>query len=364
MTASFDAEAFFDGLATRLHEDGTLKTYDTPRGKARGWEGFAKTGHCPFAEHKDTPGQVFHIGDEPYSALTTPQVSYYNEIPIQQADIALKVASVRSAIARYMPTKDFETYLTYFVANLHNPSHKEAMKRSLENIRDQVFAPHHDEWLDEEQTHTLLLGDDSNAIRDGLGRSVLLKDAKKHPEMVLGIALYQAAHMSYLSQLDAAIKRNPAITEDERNNAGYTITSPMHQFTSSLLFSSLLPLALFEHRERCFEEGTEAQQANSANDMKIAIHKGWEKLFDKKVLIRTFNEVQIKPQENERGGGQMECPARKHMQESMQHGLVEKAIDHVFNHRKEMEPLLQETYKACAGPSLAEQLNASIRGMF
>ncbi|NBO19221.1 MAG: hypothetical protein EBV03_08375 [Proteobacteria bacterium] len=78
--AELNEDQFFHDLATRLHRNGVLKTYEQPQGRDAGWYLFSKESHRDAS--KNTPGRVYHVGDEPYSVLTTGQLTYYREVDI------------------------------------------------------------------------------------------------------------------------------------------------------------------------------------------------------------------------------------------------------------------------------------------
>ena len=334
---SFNQEQFFDGLAQKLHDSGALKTYDKPKGCPMKWGAWAKEGHNTPA--KDTPGEIHHLGDEPYSQMTSPQLLHNHLFIPRQSHINQKTQSARDAIAAYFPEDGFAEYLEYFRASLDEPSHKGALIMSISNIKEQLTMPKEKDRASIKEVKKVMVEGDSNKIRATLAYSDLALDAPHHPELLLAVAVYQAAHVTYLSQLEAAINRNPNISEDERENAKYVVEGPFSQFRNSLVFASIAPLTLLHYREMSEDAGQDPNTTKDPARMKEAIGKGWEDFFDKKVLKRTYNEEQLPPEGNEKGGGQIFCPAIKHLQETKQRGQVEGLVDFVHEHKAELQPM-------------------------
>jgi len=277
-----DQPQFFASIARRLHEEGVLQTYEKPLGRQTGWHHFCKRSHK--LGDKDTPGLVYHDGDEPYNELTTRQVSYFKSIDPKHEDLKLKTASVMKAITHYMPEKEFAAYLQFFTENLNLPSHRAALGKAFGNIREQLFHEEYEpEMICVADLEKLIVMGNSNAIRENLKYSTLNYEAVKNPELMLSLAIYQAAHMTYLDQLHAAINADQDISPDEKDNAMAVITEPFKQFHTSLLFATMAPLTLLARYNMGVVPGKTEDEL-----MKQAISTAWGQFFDNKVLTRTY----------------------------------------------------------------------------
>lgn len=319
-------------MAARLHKDGVLKTYEEPKGRDAGWPDFGKDSHKD--QSKNTTGRVYHVGDEPYSMLTTGQVQYYRELPIEMQDIKLKTASIIKAIREYMPDDAFERYLEHFTANIDKPEYKSALRKSYENIPEQ-FKSYRGRVSDDKFREVVASGH-ANMIRDAAGRSQLALESGKDPELLLTIAIYQAAQASYVKKLGEAIASHPDITADEKDNARAVISSPFRQFGTSLLFAGLVPLVRLANLDLPPEEG-EGKDAR----MRRSIKAGWEQFFDNRVLTRTYESKDVMP-ETPGGKTEMTCPAINILRESCRRGSMEKIHEHVCSHRNELAQELKQ----------------------
>jgi len=346
----FNPKQFFAEIAAELHSSGAMQTYAKPKGVERGWSEFSKDAHEPELDFdnfdyevektkpphpKDKPGLVFHPGDEPYNVLTTGQAQYYKDIDISEDDIKLRMASVIKAIKAYFPEDKFSGYLQYFTENLHKREHQEALKRAYENIPEQL---RHSERITDKKLHKLIAAKDPNEIRDGIGASEAALRALEKPELILSIAIYQAAHISYLKELSKAINASRSISEDEKENANAVMKAPFRQFKSSLLFLSMAPLTILAREEMPENSPPEDESMNKA------ISAAWRKFFEMNLLTRSYEENEIAP--NKAGNkAEMTCPAVNLLRGAQAGKHLENTYQYVATHRKELATQLSDVTK-------------------
>ncbi len=349
---AFDQKAFFKAQAQRLHDSGALKAYDTPLGAKNDWHGFCKNTHKDA--EKNTPGLVFHAGDEPYSALTTPQVQYYREINPKPADLKLKMASVMKGIRAYMPDKDFDQYLEHFTQNLKTRENREALRHSFEKIGDQLST--YNARVTTDELRILEQKGDGAKFKAALGSSELSAQAGKRPEMLLTIAIYQAAQASYVTHLNEAIQKSTVIPDGDKDNANAVCTGPFYQYSTSLLFATMVPLTALARMDMAPKPGQSEDELT-----RQSITDGWDRLFDSKVLTRIYSEKEVPP---EKPGQKVEytCPAINQLRAARANGSLEKVYDFVSSHRKELKTEVQEAYAATGAirtPSPSEEKQKS-----
>jgi len=339
---TFDQAAFFAQIATDLHERGVLKTYDKPLGRERPkWNQYVKKSHAS-GRGKNKPGLVQHVGDEPYSELTTAQVQAYRDIDPDAEDLKLKSASVIKAIRAYMPEDKFAEYLAFFTANLKKPSHRAALQIAYNNISEQLAFDDERKTLNDMEK--IIQDGKPNLIREALPQSTIAFELVEKPELMLTLAIYQAAHMTYVDQLRAAIKDHKEITPDERDNANAVLDGPFKQFRMSNIFSGIAPFIMMERVH--LGEATAGQSEDAM--MKQAIAGGWTRFFESKVLTREYKPNEIPPAKDG-DPAKLVCPAINHLKGSQQAGSLEKIYDYVAEHRKELKKELKEVKQATTG---------------
>jgi hypothetical protein len=162
-------------------------------------------------------------------------------------------------------------------------------------------------------------------------------DAADNPELMLTLSIYHAAHITYLSQLEMAIKRNKDISEEERDNASAVFKVPFVQFKDFLIFATLAMLILYEKR-RMPPEKTERKSKDEI--MKDAITAGWKTFFEYNLIRHNYSEVFGTP---EKGSTlRMVCPASNHLWVTKQQSTLETLYDAVVQHREQLKPLLDK----------------------
>ncbi len=341
-----DQKAFFNQLVENLHKDGTLRNFDTVIGEDRLLPFQLKQPHS-ILRRTDKPMLVAHIGDEPYNTLTTS--GRYGTLNLTQKEISLKAASIRAAINRYMPREAFAAYLDYFQRHLDEPSHQIALENAFLDLKDQACITHEEEPTGKEYLHETIVEDLGN-LRSELADSAIRQDIVHYPTLALSLAIYYAAHSTYVSQLKAAFTHNGELPEQERENGIYTLsTKSFNQFNHFVLFGSLLPLILYHYEQSAPEcPATQIEQRTAVSmggeaapmmaeidqadhgRMRQAIQTAWKMFFDREVTTHEWRSLNNGPQT-------MTCPAHRHLKTSAEDGLIEHIYDFVENHPQQVK---------------------------
>ena len=274
------------------------------------------------------------------------EVKKYDGRPdIQQHHITDKMRSINKAVKHYMPDDAFSKYLSFFMQNLDRPMHRAALDNSFRHLKDQLDPIGSPEDPDFKPPYPSDLGDilfsdmqgkKPNEAR-GLANSLFArKNLCDHPDVVLTLAIFHAAHKGFISQLDAAFNRakeTQTITEDEHDNANFTVNSvSFKQFDILLLFSTMAPLIMHEYKK------LNSVSEDEATQKKQAIGNAWELFFTQRMLTRDYDSKSILPTEkNPEGGGAQTCPAHQHLKASKDMNLLETTFDYVDQHLRGSE---------------------------
>lgn len=331
--------ALFDTLVQQLHQTGIFKTYDTPKGTPRAWDSSFKNSHID--ERKNIPGTVWHIGDEPHNDLTTRQLQYYKDIIPTQDDIAAKTSTVRKAIMAYMPEEAFAAYLAYFRDTLDMPEHQAAIKQSIRQLDMQLLQRSLSEpvkWLDD----AMRSGKHQSALLSTLAESATGKNIRNHPTLASALVIYHAAHSAYCKELGAAIDRSTEISDDERDNARYTLDSTsFNQFNHFLLFVSMGPLTLYHYAASTpRHSGLAASLSAILNPnhettdhtrMSKAITAAWDSFFERKLTRREYRAGDaLPPEADQKSEKIISCPAHHHLQMTARESLLESTYNFIL----------------------------------
>lgn len=328
-----DEKQFFEGIALRLHESGAMKTYDVPQGQKCPWPQFSKSGHDTAV--KNTPGQIFHIGDAPYLVSTQGAVEYHRDVPIRHEHIKQMTASVIKALRAYMPSEDFEQYLADFRAHVTDKQNMAYIRQAMHEMADQLSA--YGERVPTETLRELEKAGDPDKFRYALLKAQISEGAAEYPELLLTTMIVQATQSSYLDKLSAAIQRHPSITDDEKENAREVIAKPLRQFKIALLHATMVPLTLMSHEEMPPDGRSQDKR------MMDAISAGWDRFFDARTLVHRIDAKNLGEPENT-GKLEMTCPAINALRELRDSKAMERTYEHVVTHRAELAGLLNEVY--------------------
>ncbi|HUS26270.1 MAG TPA: hypothetical protein VMY99_02900 [Nevskiaceae bacterium] len=218
----------------------------------------------------------------------------------------------------------FEEWLERFVANIHRHSHQAAIQDSFNRLIEQfnirkprLVAPDSlvRRLLDQPKS-------DPGIMRNALILSEQRYKAADHPDLVLALAIYHAAHKPYLGGLVTALRRahmHKEISTVEWQNACTVLDNPFDQFNDFIIYDTLLPLILLK-REDILQAN-----ANLTPDeaMISAIPKGWQAFFENKLLRRNFTNGTI-----------MNCPAFEHLHFAMRKRLLENIYTFIAAYRR------------------------------
>jgi len=350
----FDKAAFFNDIVQKLHNDGVLKSYDEPKGIAHPeWEAGSKKAHND--PRKNVPGTIWHVGDEPYSILTTQELSHFKDLGLDQRDISMKSTSIRAAINAYIPKDKFADYLEYFRTHLDDSGIQFSVRGSLREMYGQLNK--HQSYTRSEYDALLSDGTGNDWVRSATATSKIHWTAENYPELVLSMAIYHAAHQCYISELYKAIQQHPDLNEDERENGIFTLsTRSFSQFHFFLLFQSMLPLTIHAYEKDhptlqnpdaplpqvnaetgavIFKQKVEPQPVDH-DRMRKAIGEAWGVMFDHDFLTRHYSEAGSTPKRDgsEPTVAQQTCPAKGHLQAAMKQQTLEGMYDYVVANSK------------------------------
>jgi hypothetical protein len=227
---------------------------------------------------------------------------------------------------------------------LGEASHEAALDQALGNAASKIKRP-------SEDRHSLItmasILDKStpqshDETRKALGSTHTAQDAARFPEIVLAIMLYQAAHFTYLSQLQTAVDRSKILSPDEKDNVSAVLKGDaFNQFNIFIIYETFLPLVLIARRD------LESKFPTMADDelTRTATGNAWDSFFEKKILRTDFDE-KIVPLKEKGQPASMICPAHNHLHAAKERGTLEDIFDFIIVHKQELEPWLKETEKA------------------
>lgn len=203
-------------------------------------------------------------------------------------------------------------------------------------------------------------------LRSQLSCAGLQDNLADYPELLLSFAVYHAAHRCYIADLKQAINQADYLSDDERDNATFTIsTNSFSQFNSFLLFLTMLPLTLLYLKESdplhpetpipvttvgkdsVDSQGGERTTLVSPERVKEAIGKAWQTFFKKNILTREYDKDGSLPENEEAKVAQLTCPARGHLQAASESKTLEGLYDFVLsNPEKSLDPFIEMSRQA------------------
>ena len=328
MTGTFNQKRFFDEIINGLHNKGIFKSYDEPKGMA----------HPQFDQKigrdEIRPAGLYHfIGDIPPWTQTI--IGRAMGIDISNEEQNLYNESVRVAIEHYVPDDKFYEYLRYFAEHLDDPAHAKL-------IRAQLQGDFHDQYSSRLKVnidiHAPFLSSFSETNREKRCSHIpfnALTTLPEHPEIVLAVAIFNAAHRGYNAQLSAALERNHAVGDEERRNAEFTINRSVGLLGSGNVYNTLVPLTLQEYRQQ--ERETDNPSMVDAISSAFATFRS-ERFF----------------RGREGHGKPSVCPANVNFNSARRNGIIEMLYQNIVAHRDALEPFLEE---------VGEQYQKALDGM-
>ncbi|WP_327146965.1 hypothetical protein [Nocardia sp. NBC_01327] len=330
----FDADRFFDEIVHRLDRAGVLKSSPTDL-KHPEWPSWTKAPLRSGATRQI--GVVEFIGDQGYDEPTPRQVNEtfgFHDFSIDMSAVHAKSRSVRSAIRHYFPPDDFfGRYLPYFTDNLDRETYLELVRTAIDLI------PHQFNFLLTPESAPIdiaerYLSERAEIARFALRQSDLRARAAEHPQLVLALAVFHAAHGAYTRELRYAVDRSD-LGESAKDVAYYVLDEPLAQFDNFIVFSTLLLLIILS-LERA--DGTAAP--DSGNDRDIdAIASGWQLFFRSQIL-----------HSSDLGAGlRMTCPASPHLAEAQRRRAVERVYQYILENQGNalLGELIPDIAKTC-----------------
>lgn len=370
---------FFDEIVRELHGNEVFKTYDEPKGPVVNADRDPRYKITHGHNHaKNEPGRRHHLGDQPFDgtvsgAFFNTDAKTRNPMQPSQREILDKTRSIQEAIKKYVPQDKFVQYVRYFSENLHKPENAELVQQSFANMAEQLgFVARaseeftiDNEQLDrfislqttqsrQEQMGDLLKVREPNLpkFEDGtpnhaialraigvVGVSKNLRHAPEFPELLLSLAVFQAAHIGYRREMQNAVDRAaepqgdlpPLIDQDEHENATAVVQESLRQFDVFLIYSGLLPLILMEHEKLSRTPGLSLDEDSQT---RMAITNGWQAFFKGQVLRSdTLSNGAPASKEYESERLTSVCPAKPHLRGLQSDGMLEAIFSGVTAHR-------------------------------
>lgn len=375
---------FFDGVVQELHNDGVFEDYDEPKGTAVAGDRNPRYKITHNRNHaKNTPGLRYHIGDQPNDVAISSAVADVNSRnPLQprQRELLDKTRSLQEAIKFYIPKDKFAHYVRYFSENLHLPENRELLQQSFANMAEQLgFVDGYpaetkldndqlerfigavttqsrlekmDDMLANWAPHLLKFEDGTPNYAAGLraatvlGMSKALYNAPEFPELLLSLAIFQAAHSGYRQEMQKAVDKAaigqgnlpPLISRDEHENATAVVQESLRQFDIFLIFSTLLPLIIMEHEKLSKTPGLAMDEDAKTRQ---AITNGWADFFKGQLLRSdTLSNAAYTSKDYESERLTMVCPAKPHLRAMQAEGMLEAIFDGVKAHRDVLQDLI------------------------
>ena len=319
--AEFNRDTFFHDIATNLRDKGALKPYAQPEGVARQTDP-----KIPMATHplKSVGGQVMFTGDAPYQGLAHRVMGLGLEQPLTQEEINLKRGSIMRAIMYYVPHEKMQQYLEHFIAHIDdNASYHAAVESVLKNANSQLRGGDGNR-VSMEDTYDLIKRRNVPDLVGSLSKSEACVHAEGHPDLIVAAAIFQAAHLRYLTDLQAAIDKLDGISEQEREIADYTINNTFSEFRQFQIFSIFVPMVYLKLAEM--------------------MREAWQHMFDPKT---SMFEMKRRPDSSlpEKEGDEvrvMQCPAQAYLRKMIDGNAIEKIYDAVANDPSHFESFLGE----------------------
>lgn len=331
----FNREAFFDQMIDSLRYRGIFKTYGRPLGTTRDCPLLKK--HPHRNPEKNALFTCHHIGDEPYIIPDDLPFDRYEELNMTKEEKTLRATSAREAFKAYFPIAEVRAYQDYFLKHVSKISHQLALGNAFKAIERQLG---YKKKTSPEALESMLqdTGCKRNTIRTRLAESQETKQIANHPELLLALGLFHALHSSYLAQFRLALERNTTLTDDERDNAAFTLHSnafrQMGQFAT--FHEMLVPLILHEYHKLGGQEKTDDAL------MRQAIASAWKQFETKEVLIRDYDARGLPPEPGEAAAFSSACPVNVFFQNHHKALSLEAVYDHVVAHRDELQKELHQ----------------------
>ncbi|HZM64016.1 MAG TPA: hypothetical protein VFB59_02685, partial [Candidatus Saccharimonadales bacterium] len=151
-------------------------------------------------------------------------------------------------------------------------------------------------------------------LRFLLSISESLDQAPQHPDIVLVPALYQAAHLPFLNNLQTELfffYFTGKITEEQWNNAEAVMEGPFEQFNGFLLLAPFLALTLMAYNEISKDAVSNPRHTQTMTEDALA----WAGMtfIKSKLLMTRFSDTETAI-----------CPARQHIHHAIRSGLFIK----------------------------------------
>lgn len=296
-------------------------------------------------------GFTDHVGDLPYqnvrSVLALQGKTEYGDLPITQDDTDLLVLSVSEAIKFYMPDEVLFEYIRFFMNNLQLRSNRDLLYEAIDNISWQFnFKGKAGEFPNARDT--LETPED---FQDGIPRQTIIRDpellsqAANEPEMLLTLAIFQAALASYVEQFKGAVERSEILSipeyKRERKNALQVLTSRFQEFAEFVIFPTFGGLAAEEmHKIKMADGGETIPEAQ----YREAIHVAWRTFFRTGILSSEVKPSGKATGEAENGPGlgedeeenkiHIRCPVFRSFGSAMQEEILEEIFEHVNSHHE------------------------------
>lgn len=282
---------FFDALVERMNEKGAFEPYDKPLGTTD-----AKTvdpqGEKGYFRNPSHPG-------EPSYGNGPAHVAYDTLLPNDL--IRAQHQSIRDAINHYLPREELHTFMRdYFSGNfLKSESYQEIVRSVHIHIPHDINTLPNDS-LSMQLDHPERCRSDRRMFTERefyLTRGV----CKKVPQIPVAVLAYQAAFCDYLSQLDAAVMRSPALDEEKRTRVHGVLTSMHDLWSNDNIATNFIPAIALHYKKnhpndtepptaKDFQEGLEFLVKNGAFGHRIKHYKGESRTFTcpaRQILVDT-----------------------------------------------------------------------------
>jgi hypothetical protein len=303
-----------------LITNGTCQSFDEPLGTPHpDWPDWAKP--------NGVPGTVRFIGDQPYTEATPRQKrGTYHDFDPDGEVIRLRSASVRQAIPHYLPAEAFMEWTGHFLDSLDIPAYYYAVVNSLDRVPVQ-FNMRPAEKMAPDEVVRKYLDRSPQMARYALSRAHILHDAPDYPELVLTMALFQAAHKPFLDNVEGGLylaRLEGQIDDEQLDNATAVLRGPFKQFGDFLVYATLLPLVLLEYKDLTPHNPEAARLSTRRTVMPDAIQGAWDIFIWKRLLRRDFAD-----------GSRMICPANQYLAAIKKARLLETIYATVLDRRTE-----------------------------
>jgi hypothetical protein len=307
-----------------------LRSFEKPQGTPRpGWPDWVKESHPSGADR--VPGCRHFLGDPEFDEPVPRQLLQFHDFEITPEDIRNKSIALREAIGRYLPPAEFEVFMGLFVDGYDLLGNQTNIRASLKNIYTQFNVREPKLGVFPEAiVRERLVDTEAEDLRTYLVLSDTRFRAVDYPELVVALALFQAAHVTYLKNLRAVAERSEA-SEEELGNMQLLFDTHFRVFGEFLIYSVFMPLVILQHDDIIREGETSGQEA-----MTRAISQAWEIFFRKRLLRTNFKST---------AGARMICPANHHLRHSRERRWIEGLYQFVVDNRHDppMERLCDDS---------------------